>query len=465
MSTLVLSFSGTGEHSITLKSLEILEHHKDVDKFDKILVKTSFNYEKAFDNVLDAMQKADIIIWAVSPFHMNIQSHMLRFFEECRKRNVCLHNLNTFFITNVRVCDNFLQTTLEHQIRSISDFYVQGLSFAANDMINKKMALYTISSPDPPPKRGLFSKPPVFEEGEGLITAVQWYKNIKALALSKTESIDLDSKTSAKKVLFIDMDDEEAKQQRTSFVLTVVNQLKDFYKDNHCIVDDIAQRDFKVAPCDGCKICYASKECKMKDDYRDYENRLATADIIIYYGICAYGYTSSLSKKMIDRGVHNGLMPVNGRMPSEMDKFQAVGFVLDTDPVSYAQFKEYQFSLASFGFTHFLGVLAQLPFIGQNDLDTFEKYSMLITNERTLPQRNFWTEKVGKHFSDLSKNIPSVIPEEAKYYKRAGGYDEIPLDHNAKTIMADTAKIGAEMRLIPYEKTIEALDRKYGNNK
>ena len=203
----------------------------------------------------------------------------------------------------------------------------------------------------------------------------------------------------------------------------------------------------------------------MKDDYRNYENRLATADIIIYYGICAYGYTSSLSKKMIDRGVHNGLMPVNGRMPSEMDKFQAVGFVLDTDPVSYAQFKEYQFSLASFGFTHFLGVLAQLPFIGQNDLDTFEKYSMLITNERTLPQRNFWTEKVGKHFSDLSKNIPSVIPEEAKYYKRAGGYDEIPLDHNANTIMADTAKIGAEMRLIPYEKTIEALDRKYGNNK
>ena len=460
MSILVLSFSGTGEHSLTLKSLEVLEHHKDVEKFDKMLIKPNFDYEKAFDNVLKTMQEAEAIIWAVSPFHMNIQSHMLRFFEECRKRQVFFTNLNTFFITNVRVCDNFLQTTLEAQIRSISNFYVQGLSLATNDIINKKMALYTISTPDAPPKKPLFGKQPEFEEGEGLQTAVQWYNVIKTIAVSVNPNMNIkfDCDGRAKRVLFIDMDEED---KHSGFVNGIVSQLRDFYKEAHCIVEDIAQRDFNVVPCDGCKICYASKECKMKDDYRAYELKLSVADIIIYYGSCFYGYTSSLSKKMIDRGVHNGLMPVNGRMPSEMEKFQAVGFVLDTDPTSYSQFREYQFSLASFGFSHFLGVLANMPFQSQNDLLTFEKYSMLVTRERMLPQRNFWTEKVGKHFSDLSQNIPNVIPEEAKYYKKAGGYDPIPLDHNAKTVMPETAKIGAEMRQIPYDKVIEALDRKY----
>ena len=412
------------------------------------------------------MQKADIIIWAVSPFHMNIQSHMLKFFEECRKRNVCLHNLNTFFITNIRVCDNFLQNTLEHQIRSISDFYVQGLSFAANDMINRKMALYNISTPDPPPKKGLFGKSHEFEEGEGLKTAVQWYNVIKTIALSTKMSItfnaDSNINSGTKKVLFIDMDEQPL---HSDFVNGVIDQLREFYKTAHCVVEEIAQRDFKVAPCTGCKACYASKECRMKDDYADYENRLATADIIIYYGTCTYGFTSNISKKMIDRGVHNGLMPVNGRTPSEMERFQAIGYVLDTDPVSYTQFKEYQFSLASFNSAHFLGVLAQLPFIGKNDIHIFERYSMLLIKERMLPQRNFYSEKIGKHFSDLSKNIPMVIPEEVKYYKKAGGYDEIPMDTNAKTIMPDTVGISAKMRQIPYDKVIETLDRKYGNNK
>lgn len=462
MSILILSFSGTGEDSITLKSLEVLEHHKDVERFDKMLIKPSFDYEKGFDNVVDAMKKAEAIIWAVSPFHMNIQSHMLRFFEECRKRYVYLDNLNTFFITNVRVCDHFLSEMLERQIRRITPFYVQGLSLATNDIINKKMALYTISTPDLPPKKGLFSRPPEFEEGEGLKTAVQWYKVIKEMA--RVVKLPLPAMANAetekaRKVLFIDMD--ETVPENRNFVGGCVSQLKEFYKNARCIVEDIAQRDYNVRPCDGCKICYASKECKIKDDFLKYEQKVAAADIIIYYGICSCGFTSSISKRMIDRGVHNGLMPVDGKLPSEMEKFQAVGYVLDADAESYTAYKAYQFSLASFGFAHFIGALALIPPMTQADLYIMANYSLLVTKEKMLPQRNFWTEKVGKHFSDLSQNIPLVIPEEAKYYKRAGGYDPIPLDPNAKTTMPETAKIGAKMRLTPYDKKIEALDKHF----
>lgn len=39
---LILSFSGNAENSLTLKSLEVLEHHPDVtDEFEKVLVKPS----------------------------------------------------------------------------------------------------------------------------------------------------------------------------------------------------------------------------------------------------------------------------------------------------------------------------------------------------------------------------------------------------------------------------------------
>ena len=39
---LILSFSGNAENSLTLKSLEVLEHHPDVtDAVEKVLVKPS----------------------------------------------------------------------------------------------------------------------------------------------------------------------------------------------------------------------------------------------------------------------------------------------------------------------------------------------------------------------------------------------------------------------------------------
>lgn len=458
---LVLSFSGTGENSITLKSLEVLEHHRDVEPFEKILIKPSFNYDEHFDEVIAKMKGADVIIWAVSPFHMNIQSHMLEFFERCRAVGLKLNNLNTFFITNVRVCDNFLQTILERQIRSIADYYVQGLSFAMNDMINKKMALYLMTIPDGPPKKGIFGgkSTPVYEEGEGLTTAVQWYKILKQLSSFVRNGDPVSFKPScARKILFVNMDDGET----SSFVLDAVNKLKDLYHKRGCVVSDINQRDFNVRPCDGCKICYASKVCKVKDNYLDYEKVLFEADTVIYYGRCRYGFTSSISKRMIDRGVHNGLMPVNGTLPSEMERFQSVGYILDADAESYAQYKDYQFALASFEFIHFLGVYSNVPgTIGPKDLELMYNYSLLLMNERMLPQRNFWTEKVGRHFSDLSQNIPNILPDEVKYYKRAGGYEPVPVELSAHTITPETVNIGAKMRLTPYDKVIEALDKKY----
>jgi multimeric flavodoxin WrbA len=453
---LILSFSGQGENSLTLKSLEVLEHHKDVEAFEKVIISPSFDVDKEFDNVAEKMKTADVIIWAVSPFHMNIPSHMYRFFEKCREEKMMLHNINTFFQTNMRVCDTFLSTALERQIRTISTVFVQGLSFATPDIINRKMALYNIATPDLPPKKVLRIKntEPKFYEGEGLRTAVQWYKILKKLAVAEIHPLSL---TSRKTVLFVDMNKQN--QPHSSFVSIGVRNLEAYYQKAGCNVEKLAQRDYNIKPCDGCKICYASKECKIKDDYLAYEERISEADIIIYYGACTGGFTSSVSKTCIDRGVKNGLMPKNGVLPENMHKYQAVGYVLDTDPESYAIFKDYAFAMASFSFQHFLGILANIPNQSQDDLTTMKYYSLLVTEEEMLPQRNFYSEKIGKHFADLSRNIPTVIPEEAKYYRKSGAYDPISVDPNARTVMPDTYRIGQQMRQIPYNKAIEALDK------
>lgn len=456
---LILSFSGTGENSLTLKSLDVLEAHPDVEPFKKIVIKPTFDYDN-FDDVVEEIKKADAVIWAVSPFHMNIQSHMLRFFEEMRKRNIRLSNVNTFFQTNVRVCDNFLSATLEKQIRSIASVFVQGLSYSTSDMVNEKLSLYTLSTPDPPPK--MFHKPASYEEREGLKTAVQWYKIIKAFTEVVNQPIHLNLITTNTplKVMFVDMSEEE--QEQSDFIEVTLRQLQNFYKEAGCTVEDVKQRDYSVKCCDGCKICYASKVCKFKDDFLKYEEKIQKADILIYYGKCECGFISSLGKKMIDREVHNGLMPVDGKLPSEMEKFRAVGYVLEGDIDSCMAFKDYAFCLASFGFQHFLGVLT--PNVSHTCINTltFANYSLLIEKERMIPQRNFWTEKVGHHFSDLSRNIPNVIPEEAKYYRKAGGYNPVTVDTSAATITPETFGIGVKMRQIPYDKAIEALKK---NNK
>lgn len=455
---LILSFSGTGEHSLTLKSLEVLEAHKDVEMFDKIIITPTFDYSN-FDDVVKKMQEADAIIWAVSPFHMNIQSHMLAFFEEMRKRNIRLNNVNTFFQTNVRVCDNFLSSTLERQIKSVANVYVQGLSYATSDIINEKMSLYLISSPDPAPK--MFRKTAPFEEREGIKTAVQWYKIVKSFVSILNQPIHLNLLDPEKplKVMLVDMSEDE--NTHSEFIKNTVGQLHRFYKEAGCIVEDVEQRQYTVKGCDGCKLCYGSKECKFKksDEFEAYEKKIQEADILIYYGKCECGFIPSLGKRMIDREVHNGLMPVDGKLPSEMEKFRAIGYILDGDAESCLAFKEYAFCLASFGFQHFLGILSPNSSRLSIDFLTFANYSLLVEKERMIPQRNFWTEKVGRHFSDLSRNIPNVIPEEGKYYKKAGGYNPIPVDTNAGAITPASFKIGVQMRQIPYDKAIEALNK------
>ena len=88
---LIISFSGNAENSLTLKSLEVLEHHPDVtEEFEKLLVKPSAKIgdDGWFSGIRAKMEAADIIIWAVSPYHMNMPSHMLRFFDRCRKEGV-----------------------------------------------------------------------------------------------------------------------------------------------------------------------------------------------------------------------------------------------------------------------------------------------------------------------------------------------------------------------------------------
>lgn len=472
---LILSFSGQGRNSLTLKSLEVLEHHADVNTFQKIIIEPNTNIDATWDATRIAMEQADVVIWAVSPFHMNMPSHMIAFFEKCNAEGVHLKNVNTYFTTNMRVCDTFLSNVLERQIRNIADVFVQGLSYATPDMINQKMSLYNLASPDPPPKKRTIFQSKKYHVGEGLRNAVAWYKMLKAFSATMQTTYGLQTtyhapayaeqttapvQTAQPKqyplnVLFVDMN--ESVSGHSAFVRESVLHLKSLYEKHGCNVTNLAQRDFRVRPCDGCKICYASKVCKFKDDYPDYERQIEAADVIIYYGRCIGGQTSSLSKRMVDRDVHNGLMPKNGVFPT---KYKSVGFILDimSDIESCMTFREYQYGFCSFGLRHFLGVYAELPSVKRIDLDIMGLFSLYAAEYGVIPQRNFYSEKVGKHFSDLSQNIPTVIPEEAKYYKKMGGYEPIPVDPHAKTIMPETMNIGIEARKIPYDMAIKAID-------
>ncbi|MBP5493079.1 MAG: flavodoxin family protein [Clostridiales bacterium] len=462
---LIISFSGNAENSLTLKSLEVLEHHPSIsDVFEKEIVRPSTDIlsQEWFSSIRTKMESADIVVWAVSPYHMNMPSHMLRFFGKCRSEGVMLNNVNSFFQTNIRVCDHFLSDSLERNIRSISKHYVPGLSYSSYDIITKRMQLYLITQPDrPAAKKGFFHKneisPASFSDGEGMRNAISWYKMLKAYAAYyQNETAPILSKPEKAEVLFIDMD--ETTDGRSSSLTENVSRLKAFYKDHGIKVDEIAQRDYNVRPCDGCKICYGSKVCKIKDDFSEYEKRISSANILIYYGKCEYGLTSSLSKRFIDRGIHRGLMPNDGKLPWELENYIAEGCILDcADAESYCTIKSYHMVINTFGIVHDLGVYAE-GITPSSRLDEMGVYSLMVKEFDLLPQRNFYSAAVGAHFADLSKSIPGVIPDEGKYYKKAGAFDEVPVEENAHVVMPETYKLAAKMRLTPYNKVIESLD-------
>lgn len=438
MKILSIVTSGLQEDSITYNTWKIVEAYPKARKhtYEYAFFRNEIDTEKVCESVKSS--DADLIVIQTSPFHAQISSQLQMFMEYCEDNKVFAGRNVTVFDTCMRLFDTLLNNSLEEMIKKAGGRYIPALSLGTSDILNEKISPYVIShsvGDYKPEKKGfigslmtnetkelaekLMANPP-----EALIRAIEWL-------------------TVCERLITNNIPDTQPKV----LVIRTTKDAPDFSTANST---SVCLADYKITGCDSCKVCYVPKKCRFNDDFAKIEEEMDKAEIIIYTGTLNCGiYKGGLYKRLLDRDVKNGLAPIVPKKP------KAFGYlVTNMDDYSRAQFKEWGVGDCAYAKNYFLGV-------EHTDEESFLKMvdlAKIMLAENVMPPINHYSEKNGRYFADLAKNIPTILAEELKYFESVGAYVPIEADpHSRPATDPKEYKMSAHGRTTPYRMYAGAL--------
>ncbi len=446
MRVLVFSGSPKNDDSITLQSMYFFEKLYVDDEFDIKIVGTG----KFKDEYIEAVEKADLIIYISSLFHFFAHQQSIVFFDEMEK--ACKDKLKdkpfTYFSGSIRNYDVAAHSFMESRIKSLGAKYIPSWSSKDSD---------------------LFS-----DEGKNEICA--WYEYVREFVTTPTE--DVKAKHNHHRVILLDGTDgnNELINQKMQYA-------RDFFKE-HGIekVDTYAIRDYKIQPCISCSACYTNGLCVLndKDTYIDlFKEVEKDNDICISFGEQNYGSYGSVYKAWLDRHVQFGRRPSRGYdlepfladvwdSDGYFSKWTITGCVTDSTNEScsrdFFMLRERFMTYAAFGGETFAGVyeandkLAALFDTKPMTYDEFLANIILLANNEIRPQKNFYGEGVYKNFKDLAFELQRHTPVDYEFFKSEGCYEEIK--PNDRVVPVQTMEEGIAMRhnrLTPYKFAIAEI--------
>jgi multimeric flavodoxin WrbA len=214
----------------------------------------------------------------------------------------------------------------------------------------------------------------------------------------------------------------------------------------------ICLSDYKFTGCDSCKLCYQTKTCRFNDDFSKIEEEISKADIVVFTGTLNCGtYRGGMFKRLLDRGVKNGLAPLKAKER----KSQAFGYlVTNIEDASKSQFKEWLVGDCAYSQKHFIGVESA----NEESLNRMIDFAKILLDGKVMPQINGYSEKHGRYFADLSLSIPTILPQEKEYFESLGTFEPIMADaHSRPTADVKEYKKSAHGRTTPYRMYSGAL--------
>lgn len=301
MKFIVLNGSPKGDISVTMQYVHYIERHYKEHKFNIINISEKINKiekdEKFFKEIIDEVASSDGVIWAFPLYYCLVASQYKRFIELIYERKVSatfkgkyasilatsIHFSDHTAINYINaVCDdldmNFVDyfsphmhdLTKEHERKSL-------LNFAENyfDAAKKKTATFKNYNPIE-------------------------YSPIQYKAESSHEKID----TLGKKIIIV-TDSLENKN--------LAGMIEQFRSNFSKPIELVKLQDIDInGGCLGCLRCGYDYHCAYegKDGYKDfYNNKLKSADIIIFAGEIKDRYLSATWKKFFDRSFFNTHTP------------------------------------------------------------------------------------------------------------------------------------------------------------
>jgi multimeric flavodoxin WrbA len=292
MKIVVLNGSPKGEYSITLQYVRFIQKKFPLHEFKVINVSQNIKKidkdESAFREVIKEVRSADGILWGFGVFVLAVPSQYMRFIELISERNVedVFRNKHAAILsTSIHFFDHTAHNYLRAVCEDLRMKHVEALSLDIVDMMKESE------------RRNLT----IF--AENFINAIE--RNASTPKLFKplmfydftytpgipTKKVAIKDK---KVVLLTDVFDS------TTNLGKMIDRFRYSFSDDIDLIDlnDIDMQ----GGCLGCMRCGYDNKCIQKDGFSEfYNNRVRTADIVVFAGTVKGRYLSSRWKMFYDR--------------------------------------------------------------------------------------------------------------------------------------------------------------------
>ena len=446
MNILVLNGSPKGKYSITLQTVRYLEKVYHDHTFTVMNVgQTIKSLEKDFAPAVQAMEQADVLLFAYPVYTFIAPSQLHRFIELTKASGI---DLRGKFASQITTSKHFYDVTAHRHVQDncgdLGMKYVRGLSADMDDLLKKQgqqeardffdylcwCMTHDCYEPLPQPLPAPQHKP---------VTAVPEAGEKSGDVVIVTDCAPEDTQLAAMIARFRGV---------LPLKTRVVNLLEYPFKGG----------------CLGCFNCASTGKCIYADGFDEYlRNEIQTAQSIIYAFSIKDHSMGARFKMYDDRQFCNGHRTVTIGMP--------VGYLISGDYSREFNLQMIVEGRASVGHNFLAGVATdeQDPDVA---IDTLAKTLRYALENRYVPPQNFYGIGGMKIFRDLIWLMQGMMKADHKFYKAHGQYD-FPQKQRGTMMkmylvgaLMSSPKIKAKMgnkmnegMLMPYNKLLEKMDK------
>lgn len=292
MKIIVLNGSPKGEHSITLHYVHFIQkrfpqHELKIIHISKNIKKIEMD-EKTFQEIIDEVRSSDGVLWSFGLWILCVPAQYMRFIELIFQRGVQEAFKNKYAAV-LTTSIHFFDHTAHHYMRAVCEDlnmkYAEALSPDMRDLMkeNQRHNLSIFA--------GNF-----FDAIERKTVASRLFKPLTFSDFVYQPSIPEEKiDTRGKKVVVL----TDGQDSNTSLG-RMINRFRQSFADEIEVID-LNDIDIQNG-CLGCLQCGYDYKCVQKDGFTEfYNNRVRTADIIVFSGTVKGRYLSSKWKTFYDR--------------------------------------------------------------------------------------------------------------------------------------------------------------------
>ncbi|WP_273321475.1 NAD(P)H-dependent oxidoreductase [Vallitalea guaymasensis] len=301
MKIVVLNGSPKGNISVTIQYIHYIQKKFKQHELKIINISQKINQieknAEAFHSIISDIKSSDGVIWAFPLYVFTVHSNYLRFIELIFERNV-EDAFKEKYTSIISTSIHFYDHTAINYINSICD------DLNMNYIDYFSLHMYDLEKEDIRKNLLKFANN-YFDSIENEVITLKNYRPIKHSPISYIPKITHNKINVLNKKVIIVTDSLDNNNLKN-----MLNKFKNSFSQNVELVN-LQDIDMKGS-CLGCLKCGYNYECIYtdKDDFINfYNNKLKTADIIIFAGTIKYRHLSSTWKKFFDRGFFNTHTP------------------------------------------------------------------------------------------------------------------------------------------------------------